>query len=147
MSSFTKLPQSLAELKRLPFADRQRLWAKYSPHPFRRQNTALWYYMQCDRLKLRILPKHMIKIRKYMNNPDACLAHVYRNKYNLESGTVITKIFRGKQHIITVGDNNVFAYNGKSYHSLSGIAREITGIKISGPDFFGLTPGNKNANK
>lgn len=58
MSSFTKLPQSLEELKRLPFADRQRLWAKYSPHPFRR-------WLVPARLLRKLLPLVLISAHHF----------------------------------------------------------------------------------
>lgn len=142
-----QIPETYDQMRRLPYAVRRELWARYSPHPFVRQNMALWYYIQCDRLKLRILPKHMVKIRKYMTNPDACLTHVYRNKYNMNVGTIISKTFRNITHTVTVGDNNTLIYHDKTYRSLSAIAREITGIKISGPDFFGLSTRGKNDNQ
>lgn len=82
-----------------------------------------------------------------MANPDACLTRVYRNKYNMDVGATISKTFRNITHTVTVGDNNTFIYHDKTYHSLSAIAREITGIKISGPDFFGLSTRGKNDNQ
>ena len=146
MSCEIDIPQSFDELKCLPFAERGRLWAKYCPYPFKRQNFALWYYIQCDRLKLRIEPKYMVKIRKYMNNPDACLDKVHKNRYNLAIGTTITKVFRGIKHNVVVTDDG-FAYNDKIYRTLSAVAMNITGIKISGPDFFGIAKRTKNADK
>lgn len=146
MSCETDLPQSLAELKCLSFAERGRLWAKYCPHPFKRQNFALWYYIQCDRLKLRIEPKYMVKIRKYKDNPNACLDKVHKNKYNLTIGSTITKTFRGIKHNVVVTDDG-FAYNDKRYRILSAVALDITGIKVSGPDFFGIAKRNKHDGK
>lgn len=146
MSCEIDIPQSFDELKCLPFAERGRLWAKYSQHPFKRQNFALWYHIQCDRLKLRIEPKYMVKIRKYMNNPDACLNKVHKNRYNLAIGTTIAKVFRGIKHNVVVTDEG-FAYNDKTYRTLSAVAMDITGIKMSGPDFFGIVKRTKNADK
>jgi len=34
---------------------------------------------------------------------------------------------------------SAFSYRGKTYPSLSAIARLITGVRWSGPAFFGLT--------
>ncbi|MBR6838111.1 MAG: DUF2924 domain-containing protein, partial [Alphaproteobacteria bacterium] len=121
MSCEIDIPQNFDELKCLPFAERGRLWAKYSQHPFKRQNFALWYHIQCDRLKLRIEPKYMVKIRKYMNNPDACLDKAHKNRYNLTIGTTITKTFRGIKHNVVVTDDG-FAYNDKTYRTLSAVA-------------------------
>ena len=44
-----ELPKTMDVLKALPYSERAKLWAKYSPHPFKRQNRSLWYYIQCDR--------------------------------------------------------------------------------------------------
>ena len=82
MSYKDKLPRSLDGLKALSFAERARLWAKYSPYPFKRQMRSLWYYIQCDRLNLRIEPKYLLKIRKYKDEPEKCLTSVQKNKYN-----------------------------------------------------------------
>ena len=141
----TELPTTLDELRAIPFADRATLWAKYSPHPFKRQMRPLWYYVQCDRLKLRIEPKYLNKIKKYKANPDECATRVYKNKYTIHPGTILTRTFRGIEHKVMANDDGTFCYNGRNFRSLSGIAREITGIKISGPKFFGLDKGGKNA--
>ena len=141
----TELPTTLDALRAMPFADRAVLWAKYSPHPFKRQMRALWYYVQCDRLKLRIEPKFLNKIKKYKDNPAECTTRVYQHRYLITPGTLITRTFRGIEHRIMVNDDGTFYYNGRTYRTLSGIAKEIAGIKISGPKFFGLDKGGKNA--
>ena len=43
-----ELPKTMDALKALPYSERAKLWAKYSPHPFKRQNRSLWYYIQTD---------------------------------------------------------------------------------------------------
>ncbi|MGN0916795.1 MAG: DUF2924 domain-containing protein [Candidatus Enterousia sp.] len=141
----TKLPMTLDALRAMPFADRMKLWAKYSPHPFKRQMRALWYYVQCDRQKLRIEPKFLAKIKKYKDNPAECAKRAYQNRYFIRPGAVITRTFRGIEHRVMANDDGTFCYNDKTYRTLSGIAREIAGIKISGPKFFGLDKGGKNA--
>lgn len=138
-----ELPTTLDALRAMPFADRATLWAKYSPHPFKRQMRALWYYIQCDRFKLRIEPKFLTKIKKYKDNPTECVTHAYHNRYYIRPGTVITRTFRGIMHEVIVNDDNTFTYNGEKYRTLSAIAKDISGIKISGPDFFGLSKNYK----
>lgn len=132
------LPKTLEELQKMSFEAKSAIWARYVPHPFKRQNRALWYYIQCENQGLKIEPKHLTKIRKYMNNPDACAGRVYRNKYNLCPGAIIAKTFRGLEFKVVVADNGDFIYDGRTFKTLSGVAREIAGIKISGPEFFGL---------
>ncbi len=70
MSYKDKLPKTMDELKALSFDERARLWAKYSQCPFKRQMRSLWYYIQCDRLNLRIEHKYLVQFRKYKDNPE-----------------------------------------------------------------------------
>jgi len=134
----SSLPQSLAELNNLDYEQKSALWARFVPHPFKRQTRALWYYIQCENLGLKIESKHMTKIRKYMNNPDLCAEKVCTNKYNLNPGVSITRKFRGIEFKVLVGNNGEFIYKDKTYSTLSAIAIDICGKKVSGPDFFGL---------
>ena len=60
---------------------------------------------------------------------------------NLRPGTVISKQWRGAQHVVLVLAGG-FQYQGKVYGSLSHVAREITGTRWNGPAFFGLRQGH-----
>ena len=53
------------------------------------------------------------------------------------SGARLVRDWRGKTHIVDVTQEG-YVWQGKSYSSLSEIAREITGARWSGPRFFGL---------
>ena len=83
------LPKTFEELKALSQDERARLWARYSPHPFKRQMRPLWYYIQCERLNLRIEPKFIKKIKKYKDKPDECVNRVLKHRYNIAPGTTI----------------------------------------------------------
>ena len=50
--------------------------------------------------------------------------------------------WKGKNHRVTVVTDG-FAYEGRTYDSLSPIARLITGSRWNGPRFFGLRSGKK----
>jgi hypothetical protein len=52
-------------------------------------------------------------------------------------GTRMVRHWRGKPHEVLITESG-FEYCGRSYGSLSQIAREITGTQWSGPAFFGL---------
>jgi hypothetical protein len=61
-----------------------------------------------------------------------------------EAGTILVREWQGNAHRITMLDDGV-SFNGKRYRSLSEVAREITGSRWSGPQFFGLrSPGMEN---
>ncbi len=57
-------------------------------------------------------------------------------------GTKLIREYQGIEHHVTVTRNG-FEYQGRTYRSLSQIAREITGTRWSGPLFFGLTRSSK----
>lgn len=58
-------------------------------------------------------------------------------------GTVLTREWNGQQHRVMVVDGG-FAFEGRTFDSLSKIAFAITGTNWNGPRFFGLRPtGNK----
>lgn len=54
-------------------------------------------------------------------------------------GTVFNREYQGKPHQVTALADGQYEFEGRPYRSLSAIAREITGIRWSGPTFFGLT--------
>jgi hypothetical protein len=55
----------------------------------------------------------------------------------IKSGAVLVRTWKDKSHRVTVLDDG-FAFEGRTYVSLSEIAREITGTRWNGPKFFGL---------
>ncbi len=57
-------------------------------------------------------------------------------------GTKLIREYQEVEHHVTVTRNG-FEYQGRTFRSLSHIAREITGTRWSGPLFFGLTRSGK----
>lgn len=55
----------------------------------------------------------------------------------VKPGTRLLREWQGKVHEVIVLEQGV-EYRGKSWSSLSAVAREITGARWSGPRFFGL---------
>jgi hypothetical protein len=55
----------------------------------------------------------------------------------LRPGTVLGREWHGQMHRVAVLAEG-FAWNGKTYPSLSKIAVAITGTRWNGPRFFGL---------
>ena len=63
---------------------------------------------------------------------------VERSSPKLKSGTKLLREWQGKVHEVLALDDGRFAYAGKTYRSLTTIARQVTGVHQSGPKFFGL---------
>lgn len=57
-------------------------------------------------------------------------------------GAVLVRTWKDKSHRVTILDDG-FSFEGKTYRSLSQIAREITGARWNGPRFFGLRTTRK----
>ena len=55
----------------------------------------------------------------------------------LSPGVRLVREWNGRMHVVEVVENG-FLHDGKTYRSLSAIARRITGTHWSGPRFFGL---------
>ncbi|MCO5084398.1 MAG: DUF2924 domain-containing protein [Rhizobiaceae bacterium] len=53
------------------------------------------------------------------------------------SGTRLMREWNGRMHLVDVTDRG-FVFDGKTYRSLTAIAKRITGVHWSGPRFFGL---------
>ena len=60
----------------------------------------------------------------------------------LKPGTSVVREYQGIRHIVTISEGG-FVWQGKTYDSLSAIAREITGARWNGPRFFGLRTGDR----
>ncbi|SLN72342.1 hypothetical protein OCH7691_03462 [Oceanibacterium hippocampi] len=52
-------------------------------------------------------------------------------------GTRLVREWRGESHVVDILENGVL-YKGRTFPSLSAVARAITGARWSGPRFFGL---------
>jgi hypothetical protein len=63
-------------------------------------------------------------------------------KIRITAGTVLIREWHGTKHQVPVL-NDGFLYRAKRFHSLSQIARAITGSRWSGPLFFGLKAARK----
>jgi hypothetical protein len=55
----------------------------------------------------------------------------------LQPGSILVREWNGARHRVEVLDKG-FAWNGKTYRSLSAVAVAMTGTRWSGPRFFGL---------
>ena len=54
------------------------------------------------------------------------------------SGTRLVREWQGKVHVVTIGDDRAISWEGRTFRSLSQVAKAITGTHWSGPAFFGL---------
>lgn len=143
------LPKSFDELKLLDDEQLEQLWNKYFTVPKRQVRKSmyrpLWYKVSCDVDGLKIEQKHITKLNKYATDPERYIEKACKTKYNLKKGVEIIKTYKSLTYRVMVINNNEFLYEGKIYKTISSVAKEICGKKVSGYDFFGLD--NKKPNK
>jgi hypothetical protein len=60
------------------------------------------------------------------------------SRRRIKTGSILVREWNGHSHRVTALEEG-FAWEGKTYRSLSMVARAITGGHWSGPRFFGLT--------
>ncbi|MFV0626068.1 MAG: DUF2924 domain-containing protein [Alphaproteobacteria bacterium] len=131
------MPKSLDEIKRMSKEELKELWDCYfiGGIPLAKP---LWYKIMCDETGLAIEQRHITRLNTYAKDPNGHIAKAYKHKYHLKSGSQIEKMFKGKQHLVQVCPDGRFYYNSNHYNTLSAVALDICGHKVSGNDFFGL---------
>ena len=138
MKQYTGItPTTLGQLKTMGKCELQKLWSCYFPSgkPLLRP---LWHKIQCGLAGISIEQKHISKLNAYANNPDDGVEKSHKVKYHIRAGTQLVKKFKGRECVVQVNRPDEFAYAGKVYKTLSAVATEICGHKVSGYDFFGF---------
>jgi hypothetical protein len=103
----------------------------------------LAYRVQADELgDIDAATVQLLKRAAAVRSPDEIqplVAKMDQRKQDVLPGTVLTREWNGQQHRVMVVDGG-FAFEGKTFISLSKIAFAITGTNWNGPRFFGLRP-------
>lgn len=81
--------------------------------------------------------KHYNTLYRLVSNTSPDQKPSVKNKYNMIEGAILKRTWQEYEHQVCVTDKG-FDYQGRTYASLSRIAKIITGHERSGPAFFGL---------
>ncbi len=135
----------IADMSRLPIADIWALWDRYfSSRPmnpnraflesriaYKLQEEAFGALSTTTRQRLEAIgAKHsQIKLRARPRD------------FHFAPGTVLLREWGEREHKVAVTAEGLFEYEGKTFKSLTAVARAITGTHWSGPLFFGLSKG------
>ena len=141
------LPKTIEDLQNLNWNVFLELWNKYLGLPARKNKKLmlrpLWYKIQCINLKQKVLEKNITKLNRYGKEIETFDTKRKRVLYVLKPGTQIIKTYKEETFQVSVMSKNKFLFDDKFYSSLSAVAKIICGIKVSGPDFFGLNNKQK----
>lgn len=104
------------------------------------------YAEQCAGCGVKIEQRHITRLNAYAKNPAEYVARSNKTKYHIKPGTQLLKKYKGREFLVNVTAPDEFVFNGRTYKTLSAIAFEICGHKVSGYDFFGFMTKNKAKN-
>jgi hypothetical protein len=140
-----------AQVAALPTMPMKDLWALWDAQFPRRPN-----HWNRDYLESRLA--HRLQEIAYGKLPEALETRLLKlgaadSKFNkrrstevhLAPGTTLLREYGEAEYRVLVTPDGLYELNGKRFKSLSAVARHITGGHWSGPRFFGLLPGQKEA--
>jgi hypothetical protein len=138
------LDVEIARMRDLDIADLQARWhavfrRRAPPHlPRHLLFRVLAYRLQADLLgDLDAESQRLLDRSVSPEDAGKRAVDLARRTADLRPGTVLGREWNGKMHRVAVLADG-FAWNGKTYPSLSKIAFAITSTRWSGPRFFGL---------
>lgn len=101
--------------------------------PKKMRSNTLARILSCEE-QWQASPESRAAIRKQL---ERVVAASTKSAPSASEGTRLIREWHGREHVVDVV-GGTYHWNGKSWKSLSAIAREITGTKWSGPRFFGV---------
>lgn len=136
----------IVSLPDLPMADITAHWKDLfgeAPPTHNRQFLERRIAYRLQEVEFRKIDRNMVDRNK--RRIQAILASGQNQKADREvrlmPGTSLIREYQGKEHQVMATADGQYEYEGRSYRSLSRIAREITGTAWSGPVFFGIKTG------
>lgn len=143
MTHHDPIPARLAALKTTPTPDLKKQWRELfdsEPPPFNRRylESRLAYRIQ-ELAYGGLKPETIHRLERLGEDLDG--GDVKKRGIRADAmpitGTRLLREWQGVEHIVTVMTDG-FEWQGRSYKSLSAIARAITGTRWNGWVFFGL---------
>lgn len=141
----TGLAEQLNELSNKPTTALRNRWARlYRTQPPKRMSRDLLVLAISWKIQSKAMGGlNMATKRRLMDTASRQGNEATGKTIRLKAGTRLVREWHGEPHEVLVLEER-FEWQGKPYRSLSQIAREITGVRWSGPRFFGLKPKPDN---
>jgi len=134
-----RLDVNLASLANMSSVQLQECWLETGNGPPPSVPAALLRRLLAQKLQERrqgALPVMVVRELERMARKEPVTAPASRRPV-LTNGTRLIREWNGQTITVEVVEGG-FVRNGRTYHSLSEIVREVTGAQWSGPRFFGL---------
>ncbi len=133
MKSTSELDEEIKSLEAFGLRDLRNLWAARIGPPPKLRSEELLRLMLAWRLQAEVLGGFTPETRRLLTRRGV----IAPKGRALGDGAILRRDWRGRQIEVIVRDDG-FLWEGKTYPSLSAIARAATGTRWNGPRFFGL---------
>lgn len=124
----------LAKLELMSTAELQKLWEKLTRGPVPQVSPKLLRLALAWEIQAKAQGGHSRETMRLLDQSARGLTKTM----SAQPGTRLVREWQGRAHVVLVAENGGISWDGRSYRSLSEVARAITGTRWSGPAFFGL---------
>lgn len=132
----------IAELSTLSMPELWTVWDRYFPHRPQYPNRTHVESRIAYKLQEEVFGGLASETRKRLEAIGAKHSKIkLREKpreFDFAPGTILLREWGDRDHRVVVTATGLFEYEGKTFKSLTAVARHITGSHWSGPLFFGL---------
>ena len=133
----------IAELSSLPIAELWPVWDRYfSSRPINPNRvfieSRIAYKMQEEAFG-GLAPETKKRLEAIGAKHSQIKLRAKPREFDIAPGTILLREWGEREHRVMVTAEGLFEHEGKTFKSLTAVARHITGAHWSGPLFFGLS--------
>ena len=136
----------IAALPALPMAELSALWDQYFPRRPKHINRSFLESRLAYRIQEMAYGAVPVGIRRHLVEAGAAHSKIKHRvqasdtdrQQHLMAGTVLIREWDEREHRVVVTPESQCECEGRTFRSLSAVARHITGVQWNGPRFFGL---------
>jgi hypothetical protein len=132
----------IAELACLPMAELWTIWDCNFPrrpeHPNRTYIESRIAYKLQEKIFGGLCPQIKQRLEAIGAKHSKIKLRAAPREFEFAPGTVLLREWADREHRVTVTAEGLFEYEGRTFKSLTSVARQITGSHRSGPLFFGF---------
>ena len=136
----------IAALPALPMAELWALWDQNFPRRPKHINRSFLESRLAYRIQEMAYGAVPVGIRRHLVEAGAAYSKIKHRvqasdtgrQQHLMPGTVLIREWDEREHRVVVTPESQCEYEGRTFRSLSAVARHITGVQWNGPRFFGL---------
>ena len=133
MTPQERITEEVRALEAMDLEGLRTVWRRLYGRPPKLRSTDLLRHILAWRMQAEVLGGLGPKVRQGLKRAGRGRAP----RAGLAEGARISREWKGRRYDVETVESG-FRFEGKTYGSLSEIAREITGARWNGPRFFGL---------